>query len=332
MRKLRTVEEIQEAVSVKTETSGIFQSTFYNKYKLEWILPYCEGLDNILVNEYGGLYFAMRFWSDINITNEQVTKLQTALLYAILQWEYKLKKLINTLDLEYNPLYNVEEDTLETYTGDGTVKNEKKENGNGDQKSNNKTSDLNHLNYGTYQEKTNTTLGERNDSGTVTNTNDYGNTAGQYTTSNNVAPMDSDEFHSDTQNRNNHNEDAHTDTLTQISSSISGAEEDSAVHTINAREDSSNRLMDAVSSISYANNIISNTDGVTTTSYTKHIIRKGNIGVTSSQQLIEQERNIADFSIYKIILDMFVNEFCIGIYVDTDSCACDTEWGVNTWL
>lgn len=40
----------------------------------------------------------------------------------------------------------------------------------------------------------------------------------------------------------------------------------------------------------------------------------GNIGVTTSQQMIEQERNVADFNIYQIIIDDFKNRFCLLIY------------------
>ena len=42
--------------------------------------------------------------------------------------------------------------------------------------------------------------------------------------------------------------------------------------------------------------------------------RTGNIGTMTTQMMIEQERDIADFSIYKIIADEFKREFCIMIY------------------
>lgn len=40
----------------------------------------------------------------------------------------------------------------------------------------------------------------------------------------------------------------------------------------------------------------------------------GNIGVTSSQQLIEQEREVAQFNIYNFITQSFIDRFCIEIY------------------
>jgi len=47
-------------------------------------------------------------------------------------------------------------------------------------------------------------------------------------------------------------------------------------------------------------------------SFTTHI--HGNIGVRSSQELIEQERRIATFCITSYIVEEFVNKFCIGVY------------------
>ena len=40
----------------------------------------------------------------------------------------------------------------------------------------------------------------------------------------------------------------------------------------------------------------------------------GNIGVTSSQQLLESEYRIAEWNIYEHIKDLFMQDFCIMIY------------------
>lgn len=40
----------------------------------------------------------------------------------------------------------------------------------------------------------------------------------------------------------------------------------------------------------------------------------GNIGVTSSQDMIRQEREVSEFSIYKTITDEFICQFCITLY------------------
>lgn len=40
----------------------------------------------------------------------------------------------------------------------------------------------------------------------------------------------------------------------------------------------------------------------------------GNIGVTTSQQMLQSERDIADFSIYNAIIRDFINRFCLEVY------------------
>lgn len=40
----------------------------------------------------------------------------------------------------------------------------------------------------------------------------------------------------------------------------------------------------------------------------------GNIGVTTSQQMLQSERDVADFNIYQIIIDDFKRRFCVMVY------------------
>lgn len=47
---------------------------------------------------------------------------------------------------------------------------------------------------------------------------------------------------------------------------------------------------------------------------TRERTEQGNIGLTSTQQLITEERSIADFSLYKIIIEEFKRRFCIMVY------------------
>lgn len=48
--------------------------------------------------------------------------------------------------------------------------------------------------------------------------------------------------------------------------------------------------------------------------YTKEVRIHGNIGVTTTQQMIEQERKIIDYDIIDIIVSEYKNKFCILIY------------------
>ena len=62
----------------------------------------------------------------------------------------------------------------------------------------------------------------------------------------------------------------------------------------------------------------STVDGDTTSnhdssySHTNHM--SGNIGVTTTQQMLEAEYSIAEWNIYENIADLFLQEFCIMIY------------------
>lgn len=42
--------------------------------------------------------------------------------------------------------------------------------------------------------------------------------------------------------------------------------------------------------------------------------RTGNIGITSSQQLVREQRDVADFSIIRFITESFKKRFCIMVY------------------
>jgi hypothetical protein len=46
----------------------------------------------------------------------------------------------------------------------------------------------------------------------------------------------------------------------------------------------------------------------------RSIRRTGNIGVTSSQQLVREQRDVALFNIYKTIADSFKKRFCLMVY------------------
>lgn len=63
---------------------------------------------------------------------------------------------------------------------------------------------------------------------------------------------------------------------------------------------------------SWANN--AKADGNTSGKITSLKRETGNIGVTTTQQMIKEEREISEFSFYKYIAESFKQEFCIMIY------------------
>lgn len=61
-------------------------------------------------------------------------------------------------------------------------------------------------------------------------------------------------------------------------------------------------------------NINNNENVEETTSDSRQIRRTGNIGVTATQQLLQLEREIADFNLIDIIANSFKYRFCILVY------------------
>lgn len=62
------------------------------------------------------------------------------------------------------------------------------------------------------------------------------------------------------------------------------------------------------------NNITSNSNSDDTDNSERTLHSRGNIGVTTTQQMIEQERKIAEFNIYDYIVQSFKNRFCLMVY------------------
>lgn len=293
--KVKTISDLQTAIrTFRPKETGILSYIFTRLdgngelvpyVGMEFLFPYVKDTDILLENENTTQQLLRRFQWDIPNSPIDSVKLNNLTVYLISFFnahKYELETLIGTTQFEYNPIDNVSEDTTETYQGDGTEK--------GDQ---NRT-----LNYAQDKTTTNENLGSRVDSGSSSGSQNKGKTAGQFTQSNNVAPYDDDIFHSDTQNINNHSEDAATDTTSATTNTTQGAQENNYTTTRNARNDTDNL----------------NIDMVNTTSYTKHILRHGNIGVTSSQQLIQSEREIAHFSICEEIRRLFASACLIQVY------------------
>lgn len=70
---------------------------------------------------------------------------------------------------------------------------------------------------------------------------------------------------------------------------------------------------------SYNSNISNGNDNSNTktnsSNNSKHVGRvHGNIGVTTTQQMLESELSLAAWNVYEHITDLFIEEFCIAIY------------------
>ena len=233
--------------------------------------------------------------------------------------KYQYTRLYNTTLLEYNPIenYSMTEDGTDTTSSSGT-----------------KTDDL-----GAYSDTTSGTdtttitdsktekIGAYEDVSNSVTTNDI---AKLTTTSNNVstdngtetherkvAPFDSDtyseqELNTDTfENRRNitdteTNVSPHTDTTTKRDNTTGGARENS--YTTSTTDALQHGMTRGISSRS--NSYTDESNGTTTHKFT----RSGNVGVTTSQQMLESERDIAMFNFIGIVAHDIIKSICICIY------------------
>lgn len=128
-------------------------------------------------------------------------------------------------------------------------------------------------------------------SGTRDDVTTYGNT--QTTTINSVSPENNNTFYNDRKSVDTGEQ--HTDTLKK------GAETDErrADSVINTFTDDS---YTDESSLTHGHNI------------NRKLTRKGNIGVTTTQQMLTSERELAYFNIYKVISDLIVAHICCRVW------------------
>ena len=132
-----------------------------------------------------------------------------------------------------------------------------------------------------------------------------------------VAPFDSDtyseqELNTDTNKDRRNVTDTetitspHTDTITKRENTEGGARENS--YTTNTTDAFQHGMSHDISSRS--NSYTDESSGTTTHKFT----RSGNVGVTTSQQMLESERDIAMFNFIGIVAHDIIKSICICIY------------------
>ena len=219
---------------------------------------------------------------------------------AIGLWSNKhyrtFEKWINALDIDYNPLENY--DRMEEWSDAGMRTNT------------GTVSDAGmRTNTGTVSDtvmRTNT--GTVSDTGSITNTGTQStNTTGEdnFTGSGNstntdeISAYNSASFQNDKKNTTNSSNSSKTNTTTNSTRTDNLTESNSNTRTDNLTESNSNTRTDNLSEKTNSNRIGR---------------AHGNIGVTTSQQMLQSELDIAKWNIYEQITDLFLSEFCIMVY------------------
>ena len=142
-----------------------------------------------------------------------------------------------------------------------------------------------------------TNTGTVSDSGTITNTGTQSTEAtgkdnfkgsGNSTSSDEISAYNSNSFQNDKKNTTNSSNSSETNTTNRNT------------RTDNLSESNSNTRTDNLSE---------------KTNSDRKGRAHGNIGVTTSQQMLQSELDIAKWNIYEQITDLFLSEFCIMVYV-----------------
>ena len=219
---------------------------------------------------------------------------------AIGLWSNKhyrtFEKWINALNIDYNPLENY--DRMEEWTDAGTRTNTGTVSDSGIRTNTGTVSDTGtRTNTGTVSD-----AGSRTNTGTVSDTGSIINTgtqstnttgkdtftgSGNSTSTDEISAYNSASFQNDKKNTTNSSNSSETNTTNRNTRTDNLSESNSNTRTDNLSEKTnSNRIGRA----------------------------HGNIGVTTSQQMLQSELDIAKWNIYEQITDLFLSEFCIMVY------------------
>ena len=220
---------------------------------------------------------------------------------AIGLWSNKhyrtFEKWINALNIDYNPLENY--DRMEEWTDSGS-----------------------RTNTGTVSDSgTRTNTGTVSDTGSITNTGtqstnttgkDNFTGSGNSTNTDEISAYNSASFQNDKKNTTNSSNSSETNTTTNSTRTDNLTESNSNTRTDNLTESNSNTRTDNLTE----SNSNTRTDNLSEKTSSNRIGRAhGNIGVTTSQQMLQSELDIAKWNIYEQITDLFLSEFCIMVYV-----------------
>ena len=262
-----------------------------------------EGLVESLPNKYGiPSGYTDSYYTDVTIDPQTVVEnllvecAEFEILYSdfnalkriIKIWSAKEKlvwqKMYNTICYKYNPIWNKDGKSVwtERQTGSGTKKETEK---------GTKTTNANGT---TNDEYTSTSTTTNKTTGTGTNTR-----TGQDETTGKVSAYDSTDF----QNREKTNSTSSENNSTESTEDFTGNGKvtNSGTKTIANTGDETNNVSRETSD---------NNTGETTHEQSE----TGNIGVTTTQRMISEEREIAMFNIIDFIINDFKERFCLLIY------------------
>ena len=224
------------------------------------------------------------------------------------KWQHTMERWIKAISIDYNPLENY--DRMEDWTDDASkVSNEQKAETASNNSSNvgmnsvdNSTESINSGIHSNSEETKRSENAIAEDHSTSTGSGETENTRSAFDSST-YSPHDKSETSSSGEN---------------TSSGITSADGKTATSSndVNNEETKSNNIQNAVSQNASTGDESreSNANSIDNTSSTHSGRMHGNIGVTTSQQMLEAELNISKWNLYDEIADLFISELCIYLY------------------
>lgn len=200
------------------------------------------------------------------------------------KWQHTMQRWINALSIDYNPLENY--DRME----DWIDKSSRLSNSNTGEKANNNSSI-----YGSN----NSIKNENNLKNETAFGNDHSISSGDGETTNERSAYDASNYSPHDKSTSETSGDNVAGSMTSAQGLTNTKDVESNVsQNISASDDTKQTINNSF------DNSIGNHEGRT----------HGNIGVTTSQQMLQAELDIAKWNLYDEIADLFLSEFCIYIY------------------
>ena len=224
------------------------------------------------------------------------------------KWQRTMERWINALSIDYNPLENY--DRMEDWTDDASrianeAKSETASNNSSAVGMNSVDNSTESINSGIHSNSEETKRSENaiaEDYSTSTGSGETDNTRSAFDSST-YSPHDKSETSSSGEN---------------VSSGITSADgkTETSSNDINNEETKSNNIQNAVSqnALTGDESRESNANSIDNTSSVHAGRIHGNIGVTTSQTMLESELSISKWNLYDEIADLFISEFCIYLY------------------
>lgn len=315
--EVTTIEELQEKVGLFEPNNPlgiIYQSIEYTEM-YDLLKDYLVSADFHMYYKYGNRIL-MRKYDHAFVLNN-IGRIKQAILYALVADEYRLKTLIATTKIEYNPIDNY--DITETIVTTATISANIIKGSQSNKKSISeiKTTDggTNTIQHGQQKQTGSETNNYGEQTNTKTETTDWGD---KNTTTNNtltVSPYNIDQYKPKEKN--------------------DGAEKIQAYTDINTTDETIGKRTDTISTSKTSNQYTDSETKNNTRTQTPYDISdtigertdkndrnddinrerhaKGRYGYTTTQSLIEAERKIADLSIVEEIIKIVLSTICNNV-------------------